>query len=133
MGQQQQQQKRDGDSSDEENWDDDDEIFGSDDEQIQDEDGVEFVSSRLVKLVVLVRECVYVDELVEVIGRDFLFVKKIDERIFWCWNMILFDLSIVVREVWKVGVKGQGCVIKLLVIYGVLDVQVEVVRVLREK
>ncbi|KAK4646011.1 hypothetical protein QC761_206590 [Podospora bellae-mahoneyi] len=132
-GQQQQQQKRDGDSSDEENWDDDDEIFGSDDEQTQDEDGVEFVSSRPAKLAALARECVYVDGLAEAIGRDLPFVKKTDERIFRCRNTILLDLSTAVREARKAGVKGQGRVIKLLAIYGALDAQAEAVKVLREK
>lgn len=112
----------DSDESDEEEDDDDD-----------DESGIEegMVCSSAAKLAQLAKDYVAADDLADAVGRDSPFVRKMEERMIRCRNMILLDLSTALKEARRTGVGGQRKLLKLMGIYALLDAQIEAVKALK--
>ncbi|KAH8890126.1 hypothetical protein GQ53DRAFT_721982 [Thozetella sp. PMI_491] len=98
-----------------------------------DDDEADFVGSSPVKLESLAKSYLAIERLAHHIGRDVVFVQKIEERIFRCRRTILLDLSTALKEARKAGPKGQGRTLKFLTIYGVLGAAAEAVQVVKEK
>ncbi|TPX09891.1 uncharacterized protein E0L32_008913 [Thyridium curvatum] len=116
----------------------------SDDDDEEDEEGQDmpdgvnghkmFVASSPTKLLDLAKDLMLAEQLVDSIGRDVPFVKKMQERLIRCRNTILLDLKTAVKEAKSAaGTAGQTRTLKLLAIYRLINAEAEAVQVLREK
>jgi hypothetical protein len=101
-----------------------------DEEETGRDDG--FLGSNPAKLMSLAREYSVIKQLADSIGRNLPFIKKMEERMARCRNTILLDLDTAMKEAQKAGARGLSRVVKVLVVYPVLDAEAEAVRMLRQ-
>lgn len=101
------------------------EAEGDDGDDDESEDGEE---ERLVEMV---REYNAIVRLANALGRDFPFVRKMEERITRCRNTLLVDLGTSLKEARKAGQHERT--VRLLGLYRVLGAYSEGVKTLKEK
>lgn len=102
-----------------------------DSEGDDDESDSGLIGSSPSKLSASAHECSQITLLADTIGRDQPFVIKMEERLIRCRNTLLLDLGNALKEAKKAGPRGQGRVLKYLVIYRILDAQDEAIKTLR--
>ncbi|ROW15838.1 hypothetical protein VPNG_02477 [Cytospora leucostoma] len=83
------------------------------------------------RLAGLAHEYNAIERLVDIIGRDLPYVRKLDEKIIRCRNTLLLDLGTATREARKAGEKDRT--VKLLGLYRQLGAYAEGVKILKEK
>jgi conserved oligomeric Golgi complex subunit 2 len=121
------------DEEDEDEYDDEDED-DEDDEDSGDLSGRrrdDVLGSGLGKLSQLANDYVEIEELVETIGKETLFVRKTEERIIRCRNTLVLDLNTALKAAKTAGVRGQTRLLKLMSLYSLMDAQAEAVKTLK--
>lgn len=105
----------------------------SDEEEDAGETGDSFVGSSPAKLNGLAREYGAIEKLVDSLGRELPYVKKMEERMIRCRNTMLLDLGTAMKEARKAGDAGHDRVLNFMATYRQLGAHAEGVRILKER
>lgn len=109
------------------------EVDSEESEDDSEDEENQIVGSSASKLAALAKVFVSIETLVDDIGRDTPFVKKMSDRILKCRTTLLLDLGAALRGAKKAGVSGQEKLLKLMAIYAMLDAQGDAIKALKGK